>query len=83
MREEEMARTVLVTGGAGYIGSHVCKLLASSGYRPVVYDNLSRGHRSLVKWGDLVVGDIRDRDVLRSAFRLYQPKAVLHFAALA
>jgi UDP-glucose-4-epimerase GalE len=49
----------------------------------VVYDNLSRGHRSLVKWGDLVVGDIRDRDVLRSAFRLYQPKAVLHFAALA
>ena len=72
-----------MTGGAGYIGSHACKLLAASGYRPVVFDNLSRGHASFVKWGELVVGDIRDRAALNSVFRRHRPAAVLHFAALA
>jgi UDP-glucose-4-epimerase GalE len=74
---------VFVTGGAGYIGSHACKALARAGYQPVVYDNLSRGHRELVRWGDLVVGDVRDGAKLREALRHYRPAAVLHFAALA
>ena len=56
---------VLVTGGAGYVGSHSCKALAGAGFVPVTYDNLSRGHRYAVKWGPLEVGDIRDRDAPR------------------
>jgi UDP-arabinose 4-epimerase len=72
-----------VTGGAGYIGSHACKQLAASGFHPVVYDSLVRGHRCLVKWGDLVEGDIRDRALLKDTFQRYRPEAVLHFAALA
>lgn len=75
--------TVLVVGGAGYIGSHTCKALKARGFTPVVYDNLSRGHRDNVKWGPLVVGDLLDRARLDDAFRTYQPKAVIHFAALA
>ena len=51
---------VLVTGGAGYVGSHVCKALSAAGFLPVVFDNLSRGHRRAVRWGPLEVGDIRD-----------------------
>src|SRR3954469_8484496 len=51
-----MTKTVLVTGGAGDIGSHACKALARAGYKPVVYDNLSRGHRAAVRWGPLVEG---------------------------
>jgi UDP-glucose-4-epimerase GalE len=74
---------ILVTGGAGYIGSHVCKALSKRGFFPVVYDSLIRGHRSLVKWGDLVCADIRDRRALQDAFERYKPAAVLHFAALA
>ncbi len=62
-----MRETVLVTGGAGYIGSHCCKMLASAGYLPVTYDNLSTGHREFVKWGPLVEGDIRDRGKLVDA----------------
>ena len=53
-------RSVLVTGGAGYVGSHACKALARAGYLPVAYDNLSTGHESFVRWGPLVRGDIRD-----------------------
>ncbi len=75
--------TVLVTGGAGYIGSHTCKALAAAGYLPVTYDNLSRGHRQAVKWGPLVEGDILDKSALTEAFKRYQPDAVLHFAAFA
>ena len=75
--------TVLVTGGAGYIGSHACKALASAGYFPVVYDNLSRGHEWAVKWGPLVHGDILDRDRLGEVLKTYKPNAVIHFAALA
>jgi UDP-arabinose 4-epimerase len=74
---------VLVTGGAGYIGSHAAKALARAGDEPVVYDNLSRGHAWAVKWGPLVEGDIRDAERLRHTLRRERIEAVLHFAALA
>ncbi|TGQ66669.1 MAG: UDP-glucose 4-epimerase GalE [Mesorhizobium sp.] len=74
---------VLVTGGAGFIGSHTCKLLSAAGYLPVVYDNLSRGNEKSVAWGPLVIGDIRDQDTLQGAMKTYRPTAVIHFAALA
>jgi len=74
---------ILVTGGAGFIGSHTCKQLAAAGYLPVVFDNLSRGNDKSVAWGPLVVGDIRDRDALQRAMKTYRPVAVIHFAALA
>jgi UDP-arabinose 4-epimerase len=77
------ARTVLVTGGAGYIGSHACKALSHVGYLPVVYDNLSSGHDWAVKWGPLEKGDILDRGRLNEVLAQYQPEAVMHFAALA
>src|SRR5579863_6754914 len=60
VRAVTMSQSVLVTGGAGYIGSHACKALAQVGYIPVTYDNLSRGHRHAVKWGPLVEGDVGD-----------------------
>jgi UDP-glucose-4-epimerase GalE len=74
---------ILVTGGAGYIGSHACKALAVRGYEPVTYDNLSRGNRWAVKWGPLEEGDIADGAQLRAIFDRYQPLAVMHFAAIA
>ena len=55
---------ILVTGGAGYIGSHICKALASNGHKPIVYDNLVNGHRDFVKWGPLVEGDINNKKLL-------------------
>lgn len=76
-------KRILVTGGAGYIGSHTCKALAKAGYEPVTFDNLSRGHRFAVKWGPLVVGDIRDAEALSAALATYRPEGVIHFAALA
>uniref|UniRef100_UPI0017F578EB UDP-glucose 4-epimerase GalE n=1 Tax=Ramlibacter sp. TaxID=1917967 RepID=UPI0017F578EB len=76
-------KTVLVTGGAGYVGSHACKALAAAGFVPVAFDNLSRGHRESVRWGPLVQGDILDRPALDAALRQYAPLAVLHFAAFA
>lgn len=72
---------VLVTGGAGYVGSHVCKALAEAGFKPVVYDSLIRGHRDAVRWGPLVVGDVRDEQSLVKALRESRAVAVLHFAA--
>ena len=75
--------TVLVTGGAGYIGSHTCKALAKAGLIPVCFDNLSTGHRASVKWGPFVQGDIRDEKALDLAFTKYKPIGVLHFAAKA
>ena len=75
--------TVLVTGGAGYIGSHACKALAAAGYRPVTNDNLSIGNRWAVRWGPLERGDILDAARLHEAFKLHRPVGVLHFAALA
>src|SRR3954470_18538194 len=71
---------VLVTGGAGYIGSHCCRALRANGYHPVVYDNFSTGHRSFVG-GSLMVGDIRDGARLAEAFAQYDIAAVMHFAA--
>ncbi|KXU92997.1 UDP-glucose 4-epimerase [Caballeronia megalochromosomata] len=74
---------VLVTGGAGYIGSHTCKLLARAGHTPVVFDNLSTGHADAVKWGPLFVGDLLDANALDAAFAKHRPDVVIHFAALA
>ncbi len=75
--------TVLVTGGAGYIGSHACKRLSVEGFEPVVFDNLEHGYREFVKWGDLVVGDLQDKQLLEDTIDKYKPVAVLHFAAYA
>lgn len=72
---------VLVTGGAGYIGSHTCKQLAAAGHTPVTYDSLEHGHRDAVRWGPLVIGDLRDRGRLSAAMEDYRPDCVLHFAA--
>ncbi len=75
--------TVLVTGGAGYIGSHVCKALAAGGFQPISYDNLCRGHRWAVKWGPLEEGDMDDRRRLREVVSQYRPCGVIHLAAFA
>ena len=72
---------VLVTGGAGYIGSHTCKQLAAAGHTPVTYDSLEHGHREAVRWGPLVVGNLRDRARLSATLEEYRPECVLHFAA--
>lgn len=74
--------SVLVTGGAGYIGAHTAKALHDQGWRPVVYDNLSAGFREAVLWGDLVQGDVRDVRALREAMELHRVEAVIHFASL-
>lgn len=73
--------TVLVTGGAGYIGSHACKALKQHGFCPVVFDNLQNGHRWAACFGPLIVADLLDTKALDLAFQTYQPKAVLHFAS--
>jgi UDP-arabinose 4-epimerase len=78
-----MSQSVLVTGGAGYIGSHACKALAQAGYLPVTYDNLSRGHRHAVKWGPLVEGDVGDRVAVAAALKAHRISFVMHFAAFA
>lgn len=77
----EQNRTVLVTGGAGYIGSHTCKALKEAGFIPVVYDSLTRGEANSVKWGSLIIGDLLDVEALERVFAEYKPFAVLHFAA--
>jgi len=74
---------VLVTGGAGYIGSHTAKKLAESGFEPVTLDNLSTGHRWAVQWGTFVQGDLADRELLRQVLEKYRIEAVMHFAASA
>ncbi|WP_394888633.1 UDP-glucose 4-epimerase GalE [Mesorhizobium sp. AaZ16] len=76
-------RRILVTGGAGFIGSHTCKMLASYGMEPVVYDNLSTGNIESVKWGPFVQGELLDTDLLASTISRYTPDAVIHFAASA
>jgi UDP-arabinose 4-epimerase len=73
--------TVLVAGGAGYVGSHACKALHAAGYRPVVYDNLATGHADAVKWGVFEQGDILDGDRLDMVFAKHRPELVMHFAA--
>jgi UDP-arabinose 4-epimerase len=74
---------ILITGGAGYIGSHVCKMLAKEGYTPITYDNLSNGNREAVQWGPFEEGDILDQDKLLRVLNKYRPSAVMHFAAFA
>jgi UDP-arabinose 4-epimerase len=74
---------ILVTGGAGFVGSHVCKALARSGYRPIAFDNLERGHDWAVKWGPLERGDLRLESDLRRVFEAWRPSAVIHLAAYA
>jgi UDP-glucose-4-epimerase GalE len=71
---------ILVTGGAGYIGSHACRALAAAGYHPVVFDNFSTGHRRFVT-GSLVTGDLMDQAALAGAFAQHDVVAVMHFAA--
>jgi UDP-arabinose 4-epimerase len=78
-----MSQSILVTGGAGYVGSHACKTLARAGYLPVVYDDLSRGHREAVRWGPLVEGGLHDRARVAAALRAHDISAVMHFAAFA
>jgi UDP-arabinose 4-epimerase len=78
-----MKKTVLVTGGAGYIGSHTCKALAEAGFEPVVYDNLRRGNAWAVRWGPMETGDLMDEDRLKEVIRRYRPEGVIHFAAFA
>ena len=77
------AATVLVTGGAGYVGSHACKALAEAGYLPVAFDNLVFGHEWAARWGPLEKGDIRDRARLIEVLQKHAPQAILHFAAFA
>ena|SRR5579862_8951392 len=74
---------ILVTGGAGYIGSHVCKGLAERNFAPVTVDNMSRGNRWAVKWGPLEEADLSDGGALRRIFELHMPAAVMHFAGFA
>jgi UDP-glucose-4-epimerase GalE len=74
---------VLVTGGAGYIGSQVCKALAAAGYQPVAYDDLSRGTKTAVRWSPLEIGSIADGARLCDVLRRYRPVGVMHFAAFA
>lgn len=72
----------IVTGGAGYVGSHCCKELAKNGFIPVTVDNMSRGHKELVKWGPLFENDVLDEVGLMSVFEKFTPIAVFHFAGL-
>ena len=76
-----MRENVLVTGGAGYIGSHVCKALAAAGYRPITVDNLEQGYAWAVQWGPLERADIRAGEDLDRVIERYAPIAVMHFAA--
>jgi UDP-glucose 4-epimerase len=75
-------KTVVVTGGAGYIGSHACKALKAAGYTPVTFDNLVTGWKDAVQFGPFEQGDLQDRARLDEVFAKYQPAAVMHFAAL-
>ena len=75
-------QNVLVTGGAGYIGSHACKALKAAGFNPVTFDNISTGWEDAVKFGPLEIGDLLDRARLDEVFAKHEPVAVMHFAAL-
>lgn len=80
---DQTSRPVVVTGGAGYVGSHACKALAAAGYLPVAVDDLRRGHDWAVQWGPLERVDLRDRMALDAVFAHHRPVAVMHFAAFA
>jgi len=74
-------KNILVIGGAGYIGSHMCKYLAKNGYQPIVLDNLVHGHREVVRWGPFFEGSMADSNLLNHIFSKYTILAVMHFAA--
>jgi UDP-glucose 4-epimerase len=74
---------ILVTGGAGYIGSHCCKELQRRGFHPIVLDNLVYGHRENLKWGDFCEGDLSNPDDLNKCFKKFKVDAIMHFAAYA
>jgi UDP-arabinose 4-epimerase len=76
-------KNILVTGGAGYIGSHACKVLKENGYNPITYDNLCLGNKDFVKWGPLVIGDTHDSEKVAATIKEYNIDAVIHFAAFA
>ena len=78
-----MDKKIIITGGAGYIGSHVNKALAARGYDTLILDNLIYGHREFVKWGEFVLADLADRETLRLIFEKHHIHAVMHFAAFA
>ncbi|MGA7122287.1 MAG: UDP-glucose 4-epimerase GalE [Polyangiaceae bacterium] len=75
--------SILIVGGAGYIGSHTAKRVARAGLTPVVFDNLEYGHRSAVKWGPFVEGDLADSPLIERVLREYEITSVIHFAAYA
>src|SRR5258708_28483495 len=82
----EVGMRVLVPGGAGYIGSHTAKVLARSGFEPIVLDNLSTGHGWAVKWGTLIegdLGDLGDSALIREVIKTHRVQAVVHFAGFA
>lgn len=81
MQKINSKMNILVVGGAGYIGSHMCKCLAQAGYHPIVLDNLVYGHREAVQWGPLIEGSIDDADLLKHLFKTHDISAVMHFAA--
>ena len=74
-------KNILIVGGAGYIGSYMCKYLANNGYNPIVLDNLVYGHREAVRWGPFIEGSMADSKLLKQIFSKYQIVAVMHFAA--
>lgn len=78
-----MSKNILVTGGAGYVGSHTCKALKNADYNPIAYDNLSHGHKDFVQWGPLIEGDINNIPLLRQTLKQNNIAAVIHFAAFA
>lgn len=75
-------RRVLVTGGAGYIGSHTAKALHTAGHLPITFDDLSNGHAEAVRWGPLVIGDVRDRAAVQGCIEAHRVDSVIHFAGL-
>lgn len=78
-----MNKNILVTGGAGFIGSYACKALSMHGYTPIVFDNLVYGHDWAVKWGPFEKGDLLDKSQIDRVIQKYHPQAVMHFAAYA
>jgi len=76
-----MDKTILIVGGAGYIGSHINKMLNLQGYKTIVFDNLSTGHIENIKWGTFILGDMNDSEALKLLFRNYEIDCVMHFAA--
>jgi UDP-glucose 4-epimerase len=83
MKNYDSSRRILVTGGAGYIGSQTNKALNRAGYETVVFDNLVYGHREHVKWGEFILGDLSDSEQIRQCFRKYPVSAVMHFSGFA